>query len=104
MCHKTIIVQTYDDYPMYVTPDDETITRMLHLLSDKNKVHNEQSEQSVVQHTTEYKIDNRTVYDILDQNCKDTYMYIHMSSSTSPRTMTEEHIMPSTPCDLSLFM
>ena len=38
---KTITVQTYGDYPMYVTPDDEMITRILHLPSDKNKVHNE---------------------------------------------------------------
>ena len=40
---KTITVQTYHDYPMYVTPDDEMIARMLHLPSNKNKVHNKQS-------------------------------------------------------------
>ena len=63
---KTITVQTYGDYPMYATPDDEMIARMLHLPSDKNKVHNEQSAQSVTKHMTEYKIDSRRVYDILD--------------------------------------
>ena len=34
---KTIAVQTYGDYPMYVTLDDEMISRMLHLPSDKNR-------------------------------------------------------------------
>ena len=34
---KTITVHTYGDYPLYVTPDDKMITRMLHLPSDKNK-------------------------------------------------------------------
>ena len=28
---KTIKVQTYGDYPMYATPDNEMIMRMLHL-------------------------------------------------------------------------
>ena len=68
-------MQTYGDYLTYVTPDNEMITRMLHLPSDKNKVYNEQSAQSVTQHTAEYKIDNRTVYDILDQICKDTDLF-----------------------------
>ena len=36
---KTIRVQTYGDYPMYATHDNEMITWMLHLPSDKNKVH-----------------------------------------------------------------
>ena len=63
---KTIKVQNYGDYPMYANPDNEIITRMLHLPSEKGKVHNEQSAQSVTQHTTEYKINNTTVYDILD--------------------------------------
>ena len=31
---KTAMVQTYDDYPTYVTPDDE-ISRMLHLPPEK---------------------------------------------------------------------
>ena len=37
---KTIKVQTYGDYPLYATPDDEMIARMLHLPTDQNKVHN----------------------------------------------------------------
>ena len=36
---KAIIVQTYDDYLKYETPDDEMIARMLHLPPDK-KLHN----------------------------------------------------------------
>ena len=62
---KTITVQTYGDYPKYETPDSEMINRMLHLLSDKKKVYNKQSAQPGTQHTTEYKIDNRTVYETL---------------------------------------
>ena len=35
---KTILVQTYGDYPKYMTPDDEMITRMLHLPQENNKI------------------------------------------------------------------
>ena len=35
---KTIIVHTYGMYPMYATPDDKMITRMLHLPPEKNKL------------------------------------------------------------------
>ena len=35
---KTIIVQTYGNYPTYTTPDDEMITRMLQLPKEKNKL------------------------------------------------------------------
>ena len=52
---------------MYATPDNEMITRMLHLLSDKDKVQNKQSAQSLTQHTTEYEINNRTVHGIVGQ-------------------------------------
>ena len=45
---KIIIVQTYGDYLMYATPDDEMITRMLHLPPDKNKLHNKQSAHSAI--------------------------------------------------------
>ena len=72
---KTILVQTYVDYPTYATLDDEMITSMLHLPPDKNRLHNEQSAQSVKEHTAEYEIDNRSVYDILDQICKETDSY-----------------------------
>ena len=82
---KTITVQTYSDYPTYVTPDDEMIIKMLHLPSDENKVHNEQIAQSFTQHTTEYKIDNRTVYDILDQICKDTDLYPYVKQHKSKK-------------------
>ena len=80
---KTLIVQTYGDYLMYATHDNEMIARMLHLPSDKNKVHNKQSAQSVTQHAAEYKIDNRSVYDILDQICKDTNLYPYVKQHKS---------------------
>ena len=62
-------------YPKYATPYDKMATRMLHLPPDKNKRHNEQSAQSVKEHTAGYKIDNRSVYDILDQICMNTDLY-----------------------------
>ena len=68
-------MHVYGDYTMYATLDDEMIVMMLHLTSDKNKVHNKQSALPVTKHTTEYEIHNRTVYDILDQICKDTDLY-----------------------------
>ena len=40
---KTTSVQTYDDNSKYATPDDEIITRMLHLPPDKNRLHDEES-------------------------------------------------------------
>ena len=82
---KTITVQTYSVYPMYATPDDEMITRTLHLPPDRNKVHNKQSAKSVIEHTTEYKIGNGTVYDILNQICKDTNLYRYVKQHKSKR-------------------
>ena len=63
---KTITVHVYHDFPKYATPDNKMIARMLHLPPDKNKLHNKQSAQLVTEHTAEYEIDNRNVYDILD--------------------------------------
>ena len=57
---------------MYATLDDEMITRMLHLPKDKNKLLLEHDGQSIRAHMAEYKIDSRSVYDILDQIFKDT--------------------------------
>ena len=68
---------------MYVSPDDEMIARMLQLHSDKNKLHNKESVQSTTQHTTKYKIDNRRVYDILDQICKDMDLYPYVKEHKS---------------------
>ena len=82
-------MQTYGDYPLYATPDDKMITTMLHLPSDKNKMHKVHSLQSVTEHTTEYKIDNRAIYDILDQTCKDTNLY--------PYIKQHKYFMPSIP-------
>ena len=82
---KTIIVQIYGDCPNYATPDDKMIAMMLHLPPDKNKMHNEQSAQSLMEHTAEYEIDNRTVYDILDQIFKDTDLYPYVKQHKSQR-------------------
>ena len=82
---KTILVQTYDEYPKYATPDDEMIARMLHLPPDKNKLLQEQDSQTAKACTAEYKIDNRSVNYILDQNCKDTDLYPHNKQHKSKR-------------------
>ena len=37
---KMLIVQTYGDYPLYATPGDEIIARMLHLPADQNMIYN----------------------------------------------------------------
>ena len=81
---KAIITQTYGDYPKYATPEN-MIARMLHLTPNKNRLHNEQSAQSVKRHTTEYKKDNKSVYDILDQICKDTDLYPYVKQHKSTR-------------------
>ena len=48
---------------------------MLHFLPYNNKLHKEQSAQSVMEYTAEYEIDDRSVYDILDQIYKETDLY-----------------------------
>ena len=58
---ETILVQTYVDYPMYATPDDEMIARMLHLPQDKNKLLSEINAQSARAYTAEYETDNKSV-------------------------------------------
>ena len=80
---KTIIVQIYGDYPKYVTPDNYMIFRILHLPPDKDKLNNEQSTQSVKEHTAEYEIDNTSVYNILDQIFKDTDLYPYVKQQKS---------------------
>ena len=50
---KTIIVQTYGDYPKYATPDYEMIARMLHLPSETNKLLFQHSVHSVKDHMSE---------------------------------------------------
>ena len=63
---KSITVQTYGEYPMYATPDNEMISRMLHLPPEKNELLPEKDVQRIQVHMTEYKIENRMVFDILD--------------------------------------
>ena len=50
---KAITVQTYVSNPKQATPDDEVITRMLHLPPDKNKLNNTKSAQLVKECMTE---------------------------------------------------
>ena len=82
---KTIIVQFYVDYTVYATLDDEMITKILHLPPEKNKLLSELNVQLVRADTEEYKINNRGVYDILDQICKDTDLYPCVKQHTSKR-------------------
>ena len=69
----------------YVTPEEKMIARMLHLLFDENHLHNEKSGRSVKEYMAEYKIGNRSVYDILDQICKDTDLYPYVKQHKSTR-------------------
>ena len=82
---ETITIQTKGDYPMYATPEDKMIARMLHLPTDKNKLIVESSANRVQDHTAEYVIDNRTIYDILDQIHKDTVLYPYIMQHKSKR-------------------
>ena len=72
---KTKIVETYGDYDKYKTTENEMIARVIHLPPDRKKLIPEKDAQTVQTYIAEYKIDNRTVYDILDQICKDTNLY-----------------------------
>ena len=74
---KTITFQT--------TPDNEMITRMLHLPPDKNKLLPEKDIQRVQEHMAESKIDNWMVDDELDQSCKDTDLYPYIEQHKSKR-------------------
>ena len=82
---KIITVWTYGDYPLYATSDDEMISRMIHLPSEKNKLLHETDNQTVQRHMPEYQIDKRTVYDILDQICKDTDLYHYVKQHKPKR-------------------
>ena len=76
-------VQTYGDYPTYATLDDKMIARMLHLPSEKDKGLHETNTQTVQVHMAEYKIDNRTIYNVLDQIYKDTDLYPYVKHNKS---------------------
>ena len=78
-------VETYGDYPKYATPDSEMIARVLHLLQEKNKILWEKDAQTALMHKVEYKIDNKTVYDILNQIYKDTDLYQYVKQQKSKR-------------------
>ena len=70
---------------MYATPDNEIIARMLHLPLNKNKLLLESGAHKVQYLTAEYVIDNRMVYDFLDQICKDTDLYSYIKQHKSKR-------------------
>ena len=80
---KTILVQSYRDCPKYATPDNKVTARILHLPPIKNELLLEQDAQTARAHTAEYEIDNRSVYDILDQICKDTDLYPYVKQHKS---------------------
>ena len=61
------------------------IARMLYLPLDKNKLHNEESAHSVKEHMAGYEIDNRSVYNMLDQICKDFNLYPYVKQHKSKR-------------------
>ena len=48
-------------------------------------MHSEKSAPLVKIHVAAYKIDKRTVYDILDQICKDTNLYSYIKQHKSKR-------------------
>ena len=73
------------DYHMHATPDNKIIARILNWPPDKIKLLLEKNVWKVQDHTAEYKIDNRTVYDDLDQICKDTDLYQYVKQRKSKR-------------------
>ena len=81
---------------MYATPDDQMIARMLHLPPDMNKLLLERDVHKVQDHTAEYVIDNRMVYDVLDQICKDTDLYPYVKQLKS-KGYGRGHFILSTP-------
>ena len=58
---------------------------MLHIPPEKNKWHDEQSAHSVKEQTAEYEINNKSVYYILDQICKDTDLYPYVKQHKSKK-------------------
>ena len=58
---------------------------MLHLPPEKNKLLSEKDVQRVQVCMEEYKIDNRMVYDVLDQICNDTDLYLYDKQHKSKR-------------------
>ena len=61
-----MVIETYDIYLWYMTPHDKMIARMLYLSKEQNKLCKEEMASYKKEHTPAYKIDNRTIYDILE--------------------------------------
>ena len=82
---KNIVFKTYGDNLKYATPDDKMFARMSHLPLEKNKLLSECDVQSARVCAAEYKIDNRSVCDILDQIYKNTDLYPYAKHYESKR-------------------
>ena len=82
---KTITVHTHGDYYTYATPNNKMIARMLHLPQGMNNLLPQKDAQTVQVHMPENEIDNKTLYDILDQICKDTDLNPYINQHKSKR-------------------
>ena len=85
LLHTSLGRSHYGDHARYATNDSKMITRMLYLSPDKNKLLVERSARSVKKYTVEYKIDNRTVYNKVDQICKQIDLYPYVKQYKSKR-------------------
>ena len=61
------------------------IARMLNLPLNKNKLLLDKNVHKVQDHTAEYIINNKMVYDVLNQICKDAYLYPNVKQHKSKR-------------------
>ena len=68
--------------------------RMLHLPPDKSRLLMDRGTRSVKEFTAKYVVDNRTIYNILNQICKDKDLYPCVKKHTSPQETAEGHFIP----------
>ena len=79
-------------YPTHATPDGKMMATTLHLPpAKKNKLLSGKDAQTAWAHTAEYEIDSPTVWDILDQICKDTDLYMYFKQHKSNRDSRGAH-------------
>ena len=89
---KFLKVHTYDDYPKYVTSDNEMIARILHLPPVKNKANSVKKCMADTRWTSRQSM-------ICWIRSSWIQICIHWSKSISSKGMTEGHFMPSTSGD-----
>ena len=89
---KTIIVQTYGNYPKYKTPDDNMITTMLHLPPDK-KLLFEHNAHSVKEHTAECMRCIESSIKFWIRSVK-ILICIHLLNNKSPSGVTKGRFIP----------